>query len=364
MQGLTVLIGGMILDVQAMPAATHATQPGGTVPGHIRMTSGGVARNVAHCLAALMGPENKPMLISIIGDDSAGKLLLHHWQSLQLPSDGILTKAGVTTPMTSYIFNHAGDVAASVADVRTVEDHLKPTDLQPFHSHVQQASILMLDANLSPETLEAACHVAYASGVPIWFEPVSVPKAVRATRVLECLTYISPNAHELIAMAVATDPAHNSEVASKLLLQMAAGSGMSAAGQLHLLAPFLMSVLKAGVKHVMLTMGSQGAAVCSLDTSKTGMVTHHLAASPARIVNTNGAGDCLVAGSLACLGQGQRPVDALAFGMAVAKEGLEQEGNVPDTLSHQALSAASQKSLRKCSTMHFRHGSELAIAKL
>lgn len=48
----------------------------------------------------------------------------------------------------------AGDVAASVADVRTVEDHLKPTDLQPFHSHVQQASILMLDANLSPETLE------------------------------------------------------------------------------------------------------------------------------------------------------------------------------------------------------------------
>ena len=46
------------------------------------------------------------MLIRIIGKDSAGKLLLHHWQSLQLPSDGILTKAGVTTPMTSYIFNH------------------------------------------------------------------------------------------------------------------------------------------------------------------------------------------------------------------------------------------------------------------
>ena len=54
----------------------------------------------------------------------------------------------------------------------------------------------------------------------------------------------------------------------------------------------------------------------------------------------------------------------VVWAQAVAKEGLEQEGNVPDTLSHQALSAASQKSLRKCSTMHFRHGSELAIAKL
>lgn len=45
-------------------------------------------------------------------------------------------------------------MAASVADVKTVEDHLKPADLQPFHSHLQQASIMMLDANLSPETLE------------------------------------------------------------------------------------------------------------------------------------------------------------------------------------------------------------------
>ncbi len=47
-----------------------------------------------------------------------------------------------------------GDVAASIADVKTVEEHLKPADLQPFHSHLQQASIVMLDANLSPETLE------------------------------------------------------------------------------------------------------------------------------------------------------------------------------------------------------------------
>lgn len=44
------------------------------------------------------------MLISVIGNDSAGDLLLQHWQSLKLPSCGILRKAGVTTPMTSYIF--------------------------------------------------------------------------------------------------------------------------------------------------------------------------------------------------------------------------------------------------------------------
>ena len=91
--------------------------------------------------------------------------------------------------------------------------------------------------------LQAACKVAHAAGAPVWFEPVSVPKAVRATKVLSCLTYISPNAHELIAMAVALDPGHNTEAAQRLLLQLAAGVVGSAAVQLQLLAPFLLSLL-------------------------------------------------------------------------------------------------------------------------
>ena len=41
-----------------------------------------------------------------------------------------------------------------MADVRTVEDHLRPSDLKPFHSQIQGASIVMLDANLCTETLE------------------------------------------------------------------------------------------------------------------------------------------------------------------------------------------------------------------
>ena len=82
MPGAPILIGGMNLDVQvvelqrlllrmqinlkqtpsclthalqAVPALSYTTQPGGTVPGKIMMTSGGVARNVAECLASLLG---------------------------------------------------------------------------------------------------------------------------------------------------------------------------------------------------------------------------------------------------------------------------------------------------------------------
>lgn len=92
-------------------------------------------------------------------------------------------------------------------------------------------------------TLQAACQMAQAH-THVWFEPVSVPKAVRATIVLSRLTYTSPNPHELIAMAAAIDPLHNTEAARQLLLHMAAGSTRTALGQLQLLAPFVLSVLK------------------------------------------------------------------------------------------------------------------------
>lgn len=42
-----------------------------------------------------------------------------------------------------------------------------------------QASLLLAEANLSPAALEAACATAAAARVPVFLEPVSVPKAVR-----------------------------------------------------------------------------------------------------------------------------------------------------------------------------------------
>ena len=53
----------------------------------------------------------------------------------------------------------AGDVAASIADVRTVEEHLQPSDLQQFHQHIQQAGTVLLDANLSVQAMQVSHSV-------------------------------------------------------------------------------------------------------------------------------------------------------------------------------------------------------------
>ena len=113
--------------------------------------------------------------------------------------------------------------------------------------------------------MQKAASMAAAAGVPVWFEPVSVPKAARAAGTLHLLEYISPNAAELIAISEALAPGesslpqHGGEHAS-------AGLGSETAGSRRLmdLRHHIKRVLDAGAKHIVLTLGADGAALCTL----------------------------------------------------------------------------------------------------
>jgi pseudouridine kinase len=72
-----------------------------------------------------------------------------------------------------------GEVAASVADVAAPAAELTPAVVQQHIADIAAAQLLILDANLQGPTLQAAACVAAAAGVPVLFEPVSVPKAPR-----------------------------------------------------------------------------------------------------------------------------------------------------------------------------------------
>lgn len=55
--------------------------------------------------------------------------------------------------------------------------------------------------------MQEASQLAFTGSVPIWYEPVSAPKAVRAASALHMMDYISPNASELVSLAKALDTA-------------------------------------------------------------------------------------------------------------------------------------------------------------
>ena len=203
--------------------------------------------------------------------------------------------------------------------------------------------------------------MAAAAGVPVWFEPVSVPKSVRAAAALHLLQYISPNAAELIAISeaiclkddsLASKKTHSTEYGESNTRQGTAGKEKVMELKHH-----IKRVLDAGVGNIVLTLGADGAALCTLryalphntleafffsthalnrgvhsqlhvihrqdsdaaccsrSASGGGISVAHMPTAPAQLVTTSGAGDCLVAGCCWGLLKGRGPVEALAHGM-------------------------------------------------
>ncbi|CAK9142596.1 unnamed protein product [Ilex paraguariensis] len=350
----------MVLDIHATPSMR--CNPRTTTPGKVLYTLGGVARNVGECMSKL---GVKPYMISAVGLDMAGSLLLEHWKSAGLSIEGIQRRQDIETAVVCSIFDVQGELAAAVASVEAIEKFLSPEWIQQSKCNISSAPVLMVDANLSPAALESSCQMAAEDDIPVWFEPVSVAKSKRVASVAKYITFVSPNEDELIAMANALSGRdvfcpnqidNRSVKASKdSLFQM--------------LKPAIWVLLEKGIRVVIVTLGSDGVFLCSKgepefnrsnfqrknpygyhrqlyeavnsccppnrffgatksDRSSTFFAVH-FPALPASVVRLTGAGDCLVGGTLASVCAGLDVIQSVAVGIAAAKATVEVDANVP-----------------------------------
>lgn len=373
-KGPPLIIGGIILDIHAKPAKN--IRAGTTTPGQVRYISGGVARNIAECMQKL---RVKPFIISVVGEDMAGNTLLDNCKSLGLSIDGIRKCNNVATPVVSNIFDNSGEIATAVADVQAVEESLTAEWINQFRSYFGSAPLLMIDANLQPLALEAACNLAKESNTPVWFEPVSIAKSVRVRSIIKYVTWVSPNESELIAMAEAIS---SLDLFQSLQTLKNDGKKMNVEAIYEIFKPAINILLDEGVKFIVLTLGSSGVFLCFKEVSSFRMIPTsgsesdqfekgrtgsgelalltvekpklsnnyharckesgqkilhfnclHFPALPASILCLTGAGDCFVGGTLAALCGGKDIIKSMAFGVAVAKRAVESELNVPSNLS-------------------------------
>ncbi|KAK8636519.1 hypothetical protein V6N13_124265 [Hibiscus sabdariffa] len=363
-EAVPVVIGAMVLDIQA--TSSIPPHPRTTCPGQVQYVQGGVARNIAECMGKL-GAD--PFLISVLGFDMAGTLLMEHWKSAKLTTEGIRRHQDIKTPTVCHILDVTGEVAAGVASVEAVEKFLTPEWFQQFKHVIRSAPILMVDANLSPPALEASCRLAAESNIPVWFEPVSIAKSKRIAPIVKYITFASPNEDELIAMANALSsgnlfpPIEKNKCSTDTLFQM--------------LKPAIWLLLQKGVKVLVLTIGSDGVILCTkgepnswriglgksrqhgfgqqlfetmtssshpnwcsdskvLERSPNFLAVHFPALS-ASVVRLTGAGDCLVGGMLASLSAGLDVMQSVAIGIAAAKASVEVDSNVPSQFSLETI---------------------------
>ncbi|XWS39827.1 hypothetical protein CRYUN_Cryun18bG0088000 [Craigia yunnanensis] len=365
-----VVIGGMVLDIQA--TSSIPPHPRTTCPGKVHYVQGGVARNIAECMWKL-GAE--PFMISALGFDMAGNLLLEHWKYAKLPIEGIRKHQDIKTPTVCHILDVTGEVAAGVASVEAVEMFLTPEWIQQFKHKIHCAPILMVDANLSLPALEASCKIAAVSDVPVWFEPVSIAKSKRIAPVVKYITFASPNEDELISMANALSPDN--------MFRPIERNKCSIGTLFQMLKPAIWLLLEKGVKILVVTIGSDGVLLCSKGEPSSWIIgpektkrhgfsgqlfetvtsscpsncysdakvferspyffAVYFPALPASVVRLTGAGDCLVGGMLASLCAGLDVMQSVAIGIAAAKGSVEVDSNVPSQFSLSTIAGDARK---------------------
>ena len=268
------MIGGANVDVKARSTARAVAATSN--PGTTTLTPGGVGRNVAENLARLGTPVR---LVAAVGRDDLGERLVAETAAAGVGVDAVLRS---TRPTGSYtaVLDQDGELLVAVADMAAT-DTITPETVQDLAPLIADAGLLVVDGNLSVESVRTALALADPSGVPVVLDPVSVPKAARLAPVLEPgagVFLLTPNGAELDAL----------------------GGGV---GRLHAL----------GVEHVWVRNGADGSLLASR-----GAEPVHLHAVPGPVVDVTGAGDAMLAAFCHGVLTGMSPVEAARFGHAAA----------------------------------------------
>ncbi|MBR4538786.1 MAG: carbohydrate kinase family protein [Clostridia bacterium] len=271
------VVGGMNLDLLGIPDRPLLARD--STPGKITLRPGGVGRNIASRLSEAGA---RVRLITALGCDERARMLERMCQA-----SGIDLSLSVATncPAPCYLCIHddQGDMVLAVNDMSAME-RLTPEAMESRMAALNDADACVLDANLSPDTLQyIACHAS----VPLILDPVSCAKASRAREILPFLTAIKPNRLE----AEALTGEKNVEKAAAALLA-------------------------AGVKRVFISLGAEG--IYYADAACSG----YQSARPLPTIPATGAGDALCAGLTLSLLMGKDTRDCARAGQDAAFQAL------------------------------------------
>lgn len=294
-----VVIGASSIDIKgrpfdkAIPATSNA--------GNIRMSIGGVARNVAENLGRLGVTTT---LLTAVGDDTFGQQIL-----TQTAAGGVDTSNAIfcsTCRSGAYvaILDEFGDMAISIDDMRVCSE-ITPAYVRKHRKLISQADMVVLDTNLSAKTLDAVLNIAQKAKAPVCVDPVSIKLAERLLPRLCDYTIITPNGQEaeiLLGGALPVRTVAEAAVAAQRLRSC-------------------------GVQVVVITLGPEGLFYAAEKGSG------RISAMRVDVVDATGAGDALTAGVVYGLCNGMDLDEAMRVGVSAATLTLRSSETVSPEMS-------------------------------
>lgn len=297
----TVVVGGVNMDIGGVSNAPLV--PGDSNPGRVRMSLGGVGRNIAHNMA-LLGCDVR--LLTALGDDLYAQRIAASCAELGIDISQARTVPGGATSTYLFLSGPDGDMALAVSDMDICE-HITPAYLQRHRSMLDNAQVVVLDTNIPARSVEWLCENVK---VPIFADPVSTVKAEKLRPVLGRIHTLKPNRMEaeLLSGVAITD--------EKSLRRAA------------------QTLLDTGLHRVFISLGGDGiyAADHTGATLRQGCI-------PAHMVNATGAGDAFMAALAWAYLEGADLSQTAALAQAAAAIAIEGAETINPELSAQALRA-------------------------
>ncbi|MDR2785267.1 MAG: carbohydrate kinase family protein [Treponema sp.] len=291
------VIGGANIDITGISAAPLRERDSN--PAKVHLSGGGVGRNIA-CNLARLGADVS--FVGAIGDDGFGKLLRESLAESGLDDSALIVRKDLATGLYLVLMEPTGEMFIAVNDMAAVES-ISPGDMEALSGIVRASNLVVVDANLRLDTLEALARLAALYKVPLMADAVSVSKAGRLKAILPCLTLLKANRSE--AAALAGFPLDTDEA----------------------LWEGCRRLLDEGTAQVYLTLGAQGSCCAS------GGGFFRQPVLPAALVNVNGAGDAFAAGTAYSFCCGRLPEENAVFGAACAAVTVESGDGVSKTLT-------------------------------
>ena len=292
-----VVIGAANIDIGGTPYKPLI--PGDSNPGVIKMSYGGVGRNIAHNLA-LLGV--KVELITAIGDDTLGKEMLERCESIGMDTSLSLIIPDASSSTYLFINDDDGEMSLALSHVDIVK-HITPEYIESLSDVINSAAIVIADCNLTQETLLKIKNVCK---VPLYIDTVSVSHADKIKGHLDGIDTLKPNLLE-----------------AEFLTDMIIENEYDCLEAAH-------ALIEQGVRRVFISLGPNGMIAADKD--------HTLKANryPAEVKCTTGAGDSAMAAIIwSSMKDGE---DELEFPVKAANAAASATISVDPTI-HPAMSS-------------------------
>jgi len=211
MQKQIICIGAALVD--ELYSATAPMLLATTNEANVHRSAGGVSRNIAHQLALLGLPVQ---LISVFGNDGEGDWLKTICSYTNIKLDAAITTHSLTGKYTG-ILNFDGSLFTALITNAELE-LITPEHLQKHEVLLANAAYIIVDANISVETIIWLADFCFDKKIPFVIEPVSVPPAAKLSKMnFKGVSMITPNEDELPALCTSNQHANVQQQAQELL---------------------------------------------------------------------------------------------------------------------------------------------------